>query len=186
MDYNKLAQEIHEDQKKAGWYDEKRSDDVLILLIKSELFEAFEAYRANAKIKALTIGYLDNLLKISKESKNLFIERFKANVKDSFADELADITIRLLDFAGYKNLTLEWSEAVAVEIDYVLLNALIDLDCSLTNIYYSEEIYAAYIFHLILKVKAIADSQQIDLERHIKLKLAYNKTRSKRHGGKVV
>jgi hypothetical protein len=39
---------------------------------------------------------------------------------------------------------------------------------------------------LISIINDIAKAENIDLEKHIKLKLAYNKTREKRHGNKTV
>jgi len=188
MEYNKLAKEIHQDQKEAGWYDELRSDNTLILLIKSELFEAFEAYRKEPKIEALGQSYLHSLLHLSKEIDSLFVERFKENVKDSFADELADTVIRLLDFAGYKKLDLIFDEDLEIkEIEITdVLTTLVNLDYNLTAIYHDGLIGGDFILWIIRQIEELAVFYEIGLETHIKLKLAYNKTRGKRHGNKAV
>ncbi|WMX17467.1 hypothetical protein [Aureispira sp. CCB-E] len=183
MEYNQLAKAIHQDQINAGWYDDYRSDNTLILLIKSELFEAFEAYRKESKIKALGQKYLGLLLYMSQEDEALFIERFKNNVKDSFADELADTVIRLLDFAGYKKMNL-WAKNERPILFDSLLPYLIALDLQLTKFY--SEFSKDSISSIIFDIENLANLYKIDLEAHIKLKLAYNKTRGKRHGNKAV
>ncbi len=186
MEYNELAKAIHQDQINAGWYDNYRSDNTLVLLIKSELFEAFEAYRKESKIKALGEKYLELLLYMSQEDEALFIERFKNNVKDSFADELADTVIRLLDFAGYKKLTLELDGEYEIQTSSDILSALVNLDFSIGTLYFRDYKVADFIMRTILDIRTMADMHSIYLEKHIQLKLAYNKTRGKRHGNKAV
>lgn len=185
MHYNELAKEIHQDQINAGWYDEFRSDNVLILLIKSELFEAFEAYRKKPKIEHFGPKVLDLLLHASQNHTDKFISLFKEEVKDSFADELADTTIRLLDFAGYKALSIPIDNGTQKSIDNTL-DSLVYLDSYLTKLYNQKQFFGATIFYIISVIQDIAHWHKIDLKQHIKLKLAYNKTRGKRHGNKAV
>ncbi|BDS13075.1 nucleoside triphosphate pyrophosphohydrolase family protein [Aureispira anguillae] len=183
MDYNKLSKEIHEAQKEAGWYDNYRSDKTLLLLIKSELFEAFEAYRKGEAYIPLDSYYLETLLGIGVEGH--FASEFKATIKDSFADELADIMIRVLDFAGYKGIEIimKYGETKIYYPD--VLDDIVNMDKYLTALY-DRFVSEDDIFNLICKVKDMASKYEIDLERHILLKLAYNKTRGKRHGNKVL
>lgn len=185
MEYNKLAKEIHQYQKAAGWYDELRSDNTLILLIKSELFEAFEAYRKKPKIEPLGPKILDLLLHASQNHTDKFISVFKDEVKDSFADELADTVIRLLDFAGYKKIHIGIQFGTQ-RTHKNILESLVRLDAFLTKLYNQEEISGESIFYIISIINCIAHWCKIDLEIHMKLKLAYNKTRGKRHGNKAV
>lgn len=186
MDYNKLAKEIHQDQKDAGWYDEPRTDNVLILLIKSELFEALEAYRKKPTIEPISFDFLDSLLIMSQQDQSVFIERFREKIKDRFEDELADITIRLLDFVGYKQLDLDLEFEIENAPNRDILTTLINMDNALGNYYYCDSIRGEQLLFIILTIRALADSLGIHLAHHIRLKLAYNKTRGKRHGNKAV
>ena len=73
------------------------------MLVTSELAEALEADRKGRK--ANYIGYQDTYESIATEnadpSGNLAHEcAFKAHIKDSFEDEIADAIIRLLDLCG--------------------------------------------------------------------------------------
>lgn len=184
MDYNKLSKEVHQAQKDAGWYDKYRSDNVLLLLIKSELFEALEAYRKEGDPVPLDSDYMNKLLGLSQSQKEVFVVSFKEFVKNSFADELADIVIRILDYAGYKKQKITMMYGTMIYYP-VVLDAILALDNYITMLY--NNVVSGYdLFCMIGMVENIANQYEINLEQHIKLKLAYNKTRGIRHGNKVL
>jgi NTP pyrophosphatase (non-canonical NTP hydrolase) len=88
-----LASRVHKTAKEKGWWDEPRSNAHCIALIHSELSEALEACRTGPfKVcdKGLTITAL--------------------------AEELADVIIRVLDFAKYNGVPI--GEAVALKAEY--------------------------------------------------------------------
>ena len=76
-----------------------------IALIHSEISEMFEAFRKDN---------FANLSDVEKQAikgwttDNAFKNHFTGKVKDSFEDELADSTIRLLDLAGKLDIDIEW------------------------------------------------------------------------------
>lgn len=107
---NELADGIYQDNKAKGFWDSERNVGEMLMLVTSELGEAMEAHRK---------GRFADIAAFEETSD------FKAHVKDTFEDEIADAIIRLFDLAG---------------------------------------------------------GLGIDIEKHIKHKLAYNKTREKLHG----
>jgi NTP pyrophosphatase (non-canonical NTP hydrolase) len=124
---NEAAKKIYEANKEKGFWDKERNFGELLMLVVSELGEAIEAHRKgrNAYIDGVEINMYEADGLSEKESTQAFVLEFKTYVKDSWADEIADAIIRLLDMAG---------------------------------------------------------GLGIDIERHINMKLAYNKTREKLHG----
>ena len=110
---NESACYIYENNKAKGFWDKPRNVGELLMLVTSELAEALEAQRE------------DKFASMEEFDKSHTPESFKAYIKDSFEDEIADAIIRLLDLCG---------------------------------------------------------GLQIDIERHIQLKVAYNETRQRLHG----
>lgn len=114
MDYNqitKLSKQVYQANVEKGFWEDGRSFAECIALIHSEVSEALEADRSG---KTFSVPF-----------KEFDVDWFKANVKDTREDELADAVIRILDLAGHLN---------------------------------------------------------IDLGKHIEMKLAYNSTRPRKHG----
>lgn len=108
---NKLAQEIHANNKAKGFYEDKKNIGEMLALIHSEVSEALEADRndkychldnKNHSIEGIT------LRQDIEDPKNLgFRFVFETSVKNTFEDELADIIIRVMDLAAFKGIDLE-------------------------------------------------------------------------------
>lgn len=183
MNIVQMAKEIHQAQKEAGWYDNHRDDNTLLLLVKSELFECFEAYRKNKGVKPLSPYELSYLLGLSEADSTEFKKLFEHIVKDGMADELADITIRLLDFVAYKEI-----EIVRVERDEIVFspeNCFLQLDERISKLY-NKEVKGLDIGFVFEIIDYIAAYNAFDLLKHVQLKLKYNKLRGKRHGNKIL
>lgn len=99
MYLNKLAEEIYQDNKAKGFWDEKRNIGELLMLVNSELVEALEADReekyTSETDKAFQLQYGDNL-------------HFQATIKNTFEDEIADAIIRLLDLCGGLGIDIDF------------------------------------------------------------------------------
>lgn len=124
MNFNEKAKEIHADNVAKGFYDDflqlqalasKHGDPKLmkaldqtfdaqrIALIQSEASEALEANRKDKKVTTSAYaGYW------SEFDDKVFIEEFENEIKDTEEDEIADTMIRLLDYAGFKGIDLDF------------------------------------------------------------------------------
>lgn len=98
---NELSKQIHENAKSKGFYEGEKNIGEILCLIHSEVTEALEADRINKHLTS-NINGINGW--VSDED---FKESFKNNVKDTFEAELADIMIRVMDLAAFKNIDLE-------------------------------------------------------------------------------
>lgn len=106
---NKLAKEIHENNKLKGFYEGEKNIGEMLCLIHSEVSEALECDRKDKYLGAeyfqifKTKDFVFDCFKKDENSKH-----FEAYFKDTFEDELADIMIRVMDLAAFKGIDLEW------------------------------------------------------------------------------
>ncbi len=96
---NQSAEHIYELNKAKGFWDNERNVGEMLMLIVSELGEAMEAHRKHQ--------FSDWEGYHNEEGQNGASEAFKANIKDTFEDEIADVAIRLLDLTGGLGIDLE-------------------------------------------------------------------------------
>jgi len=102
---NELAKRIHETAKSKGFYEGDVNIGEKLCLIHSEVSEALECDR---KKPAPMEWHEDSALKIIHYSNDdEFKMEFEKYIKDTFADELADIMIRVMDLGAFKNIDLE-------------------------------------------------------------------------------
>lgn len=81
-----------------GFHEEEKPDAYWLGLVMSEMGEAINADRKGLHGDAVLFN--DDLAKMP------FKDSFEAHIKDTVEDEIADIVIRLLDFAGMKGYEL--------------------------------------------------------------------------------
>lgn len=117
MDLRETARQIHENAKAKGFWDKERNLGEMLCLIHSELSEAMEADRIGRHYdpetryivgKDLTVNGSKWAFEIVDSSDEGWLNWFRSEVKNSFADELADAMIRIMDLAHSKNIDLEW------------------------------------------------------------------------------
>lgn len=103
---NELSKEIHKNAIAKGFFEGEKNTGEMLCLIHSEVSEALEADRKDQYTN------LDESLREDLEldgtSPNYDTNHFESFVKDTFEDELADVMIRVMDLAAYKNIDLEW------------------------------------------------------------------------------
>lgn len=191
-----LAKYIHQGNKDRGFYDNTASKETRVLLIVSEVVKCMEADRKGNWCSVKNISDYTKLYDFFRESEKInntgFIEsQFKVNIKDTVQDELADVFIRLLDFAEYENSVMpeeirsesvNWfkdnhkGETLANSL-YYLVDRISDLGPEGV----AKEEAMDDCIHLSY---AIARIHKIDLPFHVEHKLKYNATRGHKHGGK--
>jgi len=160
IDLTSLANEIHEQNVKVGWWDDwpVKSDryPTAMILVVSELSEALEGDRK---------GLMDDHL-----------PEFKC-----FDVELADAMIRLLDLAGaYKMGISNAQQSVSVDR---MITRMQNRDTVPEQLYeVAHQLFRSFIvreniFSGITSVIAIAELNNVDLWKLVALKRAYNKKR---------
>ena len=204
MDYNKLSQTAHAAAKANGWYEKVQPINTYLMLTKSELYEALDAFRANKYCTHPDLFILQEELNIfydilEESHKKEVVSDFKENIKDTFEDEIADTVIRICDFCGWYGIELgevkmvnTWSKG-AYDLD------LVDMDILITNLFtncqvrtpinyktHTKNLMNLAFIKLLGMLESIAEVYNFDLEQHINLKLAYNATRGYKHGNKVL
>jgi len=194
---NELAKEIHEANKAKGFWARERSSAEILVLIQSEMFEALEAERKSRSAKKVP----ECLIMMNKEGFNDF---FAKHVKDSFEDELADTVIRILDMAGAWNIDIQnmylaptlrsWSDqnpslnlmqkefynfqSCVLEFSYLISQILLKQSQTIVT----DTVLAKGANQMLLFVLAIAQHFRVKVWEHVKLKLAYNTSRTHMHG----
>ena len=95
---NELRDKAFDCAKRHGFHDEEHSDEYLLMLIITEMGEAIDADRKN---KHANVDFFNRSYNGS-DSKFGYEKLIKGTVED----ELADVVIRCLDFAGLKNIDI--------------------------------------------------------------------------------
>ena len=98
---NKLAKEIHANNIEKGFFEGKKNIGEMLCLVHSEISEALEADR-----KGRHCEYSMNVVNGLVEDKD-FKESFQVYVKDTFADEMTDAIIRLLDLCAFLEIDID-------------------------------------------------------------------------------
>lgn len=97
---NESARQIFNMNKAKGFWDKPRNVGELLMLVTSELGEAMEAHRKGRFADFVAVDWPHSL-------GGEWDENFKAHVKDTFEDEIADAVIRLLDLSAGLGIDLE-------------------------------------------------------------------------------
>ena len=167
-DLNKLSKEIYEANKAKGFHEVKHSEEHMMCLVISELMEAVEADRNGRRAD------MDNF---NRQYDYDWSENYNDYIKGSIDEELADAVIRLLDTAG------------ALGVDANLFNT----NLSVFGNSFTEKIYDIVsgiavnkanisIPYGIGRIEKLCSSLNIDLWKHVELKLKYNSLRPYKHG----
>lgn len=187
-DLNVLAMEVHANAVRHGWWESNPSDEHCFALVVCELAEAIEAdrngnYASKTSFEISMAGWEDERNSDPELYQYELKTAFEQYLKDTTADELADIVIRLLDMAGAHGYDLSRGGAIvgsihdgraftenAWEIIQVLTNRRMTVQ---------ERILSG-----IVAVEIMAEAYGIDLWWHVEVKMHYNYNRPYKHGKK--
>lgn len=193
-----LIPACHEASKANGWWNPAPNQGQQLMLVVSELSEALEAHRTGKRAN------LDKFNRWMAENPKVLDETgiegymascFRDTIKDSVEDELADAYIRLLDFAG--GFGLNAAKIIESEgtwggryfsLDENFGAALLEITkgvCGIDDQLVDNDRASEILGCTLCEINELCQREGIDLARHIDLKLAYNKTRGQKHGGKL-
>lgn len=192
VDINQLRDEAYKCACEHGFHDTQHFDSHWLALIMSEVGEALNADRKNlhANIEGFTRwrSTLHNpILHNQIDNDSSYIADFEYFIKDSVEDELADIAIRILDFAGLRGYDCSEffdTSVTTLEIPnkdrfswfcFHLFSIFTDAEDAFDT---TDEILdsAAYA------IASYCNMWDIDLHAHIVLKMKYNELRPKLNG----
>ena len=186
LNYNQLAAEIHANSLRHGWWENSPSAEHFLTLVACELAEAVEADRKNkwANIpNPIPAGtwcspQIFNIANVH------FKENFKARIKDTVEDELADAAIRLLDIAGAYNWDFNHNPIAGTYANMV--NPAYSFTENIGAIMFCVTNRGVTTYHRVacalVQIEWLADQLGIDLVWHIKHKMLYNASRPYKHG----
>lgn len=187
LDLNQLKDKAYKCACNHGFHDTEYSDKHWLMLTICEIGEAVEADRKNRH----TDSNIFNHQGFEPGSgASVFMEIFEKSVKDTVEDELADVIIRLLDFAGMKNISLNKGVLLPLgaemikdyanekvkslslpEIGFTTCEAL----CSYSN-------FESAVYGVLLLILFYCKMNDIDLLWHINQKMRYNELRPHKNG----
>ena len=182
---NALKERAYKTAVAHGFHEEKKPDAYWLGLVMSEAGEAINADRKGLHADAVLFN--DDLANMS------FKDSFEAHIKDSVEDEIADIVIRLLDFAGMKGYTLSISglcilPSIVVIREFeknglpgTLIQLVGPLDSSL-NQHNTEKTIGIIIGILNDCFDEMTGGSDCDLWWFVKQKMRYNELRPKLNG----
>ena len=187
---NDLAKEIHQNAKDKGFWDSPRNTGELFMLIISEASEALEAHRKGrrADLKKFALPHNGNVT-----DDEWFQISFANCVKDTTADELADVVIRILDYCASQEIEIKPAllSTTLISLDSDNFGAALFQICgeiqrageyALTNDIWDSAKSKDNIHSTLALIIQLCDREQIDLLKHIELKMKYNATRERMHG----
>ena len=183
MDLNKLRDRAYKTACEHGFHEKEYSDAHWLMLVITEIAEAVQADRNNLHAD------LDYFRVIKTQcDDSYFGSLFEQCVKDSVEDELADVIIRLLDFAGMRNIDLsKLSEKLNERYYKLCLNCsenenFSEMMYDITKCICIEENIKYKIYDAIGCVFSVAYHHHIDLFQHIEWKMRYNELRPRLNG----
>ena len=187
---NDLAKEIHQNAKDKGFWDLPRNTGELFMLIISEASEALEAHRKGrrADLKKFALPHNRNV-----SDDEWFKISFENCVKDTTADEIADVVIRILDYCCVSEIEIKPAllSTTLISLDSENFGANLFQICG--EIQRAGE-YAiegdvwdianakGHIHSALTLIIQLCERERIDLLKHIELKMKYNATRERMHG----
>lgn len=187
-----LAVEIHANAKDKGFWDAEPDIEKFLMLIVCELSEAVEADREGRRADIIEYNKVIGVPWGSKSAQSRTLP-FKAWIKDTVEDELADAAIRILDLAEHLGVTGQVSCCQNSSALFMVNSSFAAKVYRIARYMPSgrvvapgklHESFSAHLKVVIGSIFDLAESMQIDLLWHMKEKMQYNATRERMHGKK--
>lgn len=187
----KKIKEAHGNAVDKGFYPEGEDKNIgeLLMLIVSELGEALEAHRKSSWAK---FSYFDDWFYSWKEFEKRNISfnengQYVAFYNDCVESEIADIYIRLFDLMGYLDLSLTekfklFYDTCKHEISDNFAEELFKITFDIAHFRIRTNFYDSDFGMILSHLNAFCEFFDIPIKDHIEAKMAYNRTRSVKHG----
>ena len=179
-DLNKLRDRAYKIAKAHGFHEKEQSDETYLMLIITEIAEAVNAHRKGHLADIETFEDWIACDHISAHS-NRYITAFDKTVKDSVEDELADVAIRLLDFAGAKKIYLDDIFSYDIQYGRAFSENCYSFVKNLVDDMRHENLCTT-ICRALRDIENIASCCHVDLFKFIDLKMKYNELRPYKNG----
>lgn len=196
IDLDELRDKAYRIACEHGFHEENHRDKHLMGLVITELAEVVEADRKGLRADMNKYNFMVNDHSLL-ETPNYLMYAFNESIKGSIEEELADVVIRLLDYAGVRDIYLNRNMTdfeLEVEInatahshcfrhltEYLCFACVNQIKKIVEGNPFDKEFY---IYNMIVDAFAIAKNMGIDLLPFIEIKMEYNKLREKKHGKK--
>lgn len=184
---NDLSQRAYEIAKANGFHDKQTPVIVDLMMIITELSEMVQADRKNQR----SVGKGSVIVKVWKDNQDVSVNGLYHDLlKGTVEEELADVVIRFLDFAGSRNIPLEidTERKYVGNIDFTAFTVaewampiVMAISESVAG-YYS--VSSEFIESMIEACFKYAEAYQIPLLDIVGIKMKYNETRGHLHGCK--
>lgn len=169
MDWGQLAERIHQNAVKHGWWEEDRPGYEILALIHSEWSEALEEYRHGRDM----VWYGEG------------------GKPEGIAVELVDGVIRVLDWMGKEHVAFEelncgWMPNVdTAEVPEVVSELHYLTAMAMDSEGNGCEMIRFYLCAIVQTVQEWVEKHGVDFADVLEIKMAYNEKRPYRHGGLV-
>lgn len=197
MNINILVEASHTLGKDRGFWQEEKDLREEILYISSNLGDIAKAFKKNKR--ADWLKYQSMMIQLDEESESTveFTEGskkiFKACIKDTFEDEIANVILRITDLLGGKKIDLlkvyPWLEPLSTtELNYFFRTAKPTEEFKGQVPHWLNEALALCMFasdkdidfglsHILFHLGSIIEYYDIDIEKHLVKKIEYNRLR---------
>lgn len=170
IDLNILKTKAYKCAYNHGFHNEKISDETYLMLIITEISEAINAHRKNIHSNLVDFKYLNNT------QPDIWKWNFEFCIKDTVEDELADVIIRLLDFAGAKKINLKTYDILCYDDNnFKGINSFCEKCYYICQLICNNSLKLEHKIKIILSaIFQLARIYSIDLIKQIELKMKYN------------
>lgn len=195
IDLNKLRDQAYKTACEHGFHDKKYSNEHWLCLVISELMEAVEADRYGRFTNRKSFeAQIEMPHRPYDTEENIWKSYFERYIKDTVEDELADVAIRLLDFAGTRGILLDMTENTIDMIEeyresYAYYETFTEAVYQIATMYEKHQLkyhqtIDRIINSMLYAVFGLAKYLNIDLPWYIEQKMKYNELRPKLNGKK--
>ncbi len=188
MDLKNLITEAYKIACDKGWHDTEVSFSDYIANVHAEISEAWEEWRNNRGLDEIYYECSREKCKFLKEKVELSRRFIDCQGCESAKPcgipvELADVLIRIADMLGAYNVDLNKKPISKNKIAVTFGDFIV-----ICHSYLPSDDYLKFesLIGLIKEIETYCIRENINLEKAIELKMAYNRTRSYRHNGKRV